>query len=74
MPMLDWFNREQALRVADAVPYRMLEPVSGHGDPAAGNLLIQGNNLERARNLSGFILAGAAARLDLRLMTIPITV
>ncbi len=39
MPALDWLNREQAMRVADAVPYRLLEPVSSHGDPAAGNPL-----------------------------------
>ena len=42
MPTLDWLNREQAMRVVEAVPYRLLEPVSSHGDPSAGNLLIQG--------------------------------
>jgi hypothetical protein len=40
MPTLDWLNREQALAIADAVPYRLLEHVSSHGDPTAGNLLI----------------------------------
>ena len=54
MPTLDWLNREQAMRVADAVPYRMLEPVSTHGDPAAQNLLIQGDNLEALKALLPF--------------------
>lgn len=54
MPTLDWLNREQAMRVADAVPYRMLEPVSAHGDPAAQNLLIQGDNLEALKALLPF--------------------
>lgn len=35
MPTLDWLNREQAMRVADAVPYRLLEPVSSHSDAMA---------------------------------------
>lgn len=46
MPTLDWLNRDEALRIADAVPYRLLEHVSSHGDISAGNLLIQGDNLE----------------------------
>ncbi len=54
MPTLDWLNREQAMRVADAVPYRMLEPVSVHGDPTAQNLLIQGDNLEALKALLPF--------------------
>lgn len=31
MPTLDWLNREQALAIADAVPYRLLEHGSSHG-------------------------------------------
>ena len=54
MPTLDWLNREQAMHVADAVPYRLLEPVSSHGDPGAGNLLIQGDNLEALKALLPF--------------------
>jgi len=46
MPTLDWLNREQALAIADAVPYRLLEHVSSYGDPTAGNLLIQGDRSE----------------------------
>lgn len=51
MPTLDWLDREQAMRRADEVPYRLLEHVSSHGDPAAGNLLIQGDNLEALKAL-----------------------
>jgi hypothetical protein len=52
MPTLDWLNREQAKRVADAVPYRMLESVASPGDPAAGNLLIQSDKLDHSQRLS----------------------
>lgn len=45
MPTLDWLNKAQALKTAAQVPYRLLEPQSVHGDPAAGNWLIQGDNL-----------------------------
>ena len=46
MPTLDWLNREQAMRHADAVPYRLLESVDSYGDPNSGNLLIQSDNLD----------------------------
>jgi len=51
MPTLDWLDREQAMRRADEVPYRRLEHVSSHGDLTAGNLLIQGDNLEALKAL-----------------------
>lgn len=51
MPTLDWLDREQAMRRADEMPYRLLEHVSSHGDPTAGNLLIQGDNLETLKAL-----------------------
>ena len=51
MPTLDWLNRNEAMRIADAVPYRLLDHVSTHGDPATGNLLIQGDNLEALKAL-----------------------
>lgn len=54
MPTLDWLNREQAMQLADAVPYRLLESVGSHGDPNAGNLLIQGDNLEALKALLPF--------------------
>jgi adenine-specific DNA-methyltransferase len=39
------------MRRSDEVPYRLLEHVSTHGDPAAGNLLVQGDNLEALKAL-----------------------
>jgi adenine-specific DNA-methyltransferase len=55
MPTLDWLNRDAAFRVADAVPTRVLRPhAAGHvfGQPgAAGNLRIQGDNLQALRAL-----------------------
>ncbi len=35
MPTLDWLNRADAFTTAAKVPYRLLEPVSTHGDPTA---------------------------------------
>jgi adenine-specific DNA-methyltransferase len=54
MPTLDWLNRTAAFSTADDVPYRMLDLVSAHGDPAADNLLIQGDNLEALKALLPF--------------------
>jgi adenine-specific DNA-methyltransferase len=54
MPTLDWLDRAQALTAADRVPYRVLEAVSTHGDPASGNLLIQGDNLDALKALLPF--------------------
>lgn len=54
MPTLDWLDREQAMRRAESVPYRLLESVESHGDPNAGNLLIQGDNLEALKALVPF--------------------
>lgn len=45
MPFLDWVNKAQAVSVAGAVPYHLLNFESAHGDPAAENMLIQGDNL-----------------------------
>src|SRR5205823_2922573 len=44
----------QAMQHADAVPYRLLEAVGSHGDSNAGNLLIQGDNLEALKALLPF--------------------
>ena len=41
MPTLDWLNRGEAMRAADAVPYRLLDHVSTHGDAAAGNAKLE---------------------------------
>ncbi len=54
MPTLDWLNKAQALKAATQVPYRLLEPQSVHGDPAADNWLIQGDNLDALKALLPF--------------------
>lgn len=54
MPQLTWLGDHEAKRTARKVPYRLLEPVEQVGDPAAGNLLIQGDNLEALKALLPF--------------------
>lgn len=56
MPTLQWLTRDDDVRAADAVPYRLLEemPELGAGDPEAGNMLIQGDNLEALKALLPF--------------------
>jgi adenine-specific DNA-methyltransferase len=56
MPTLHWLTRDEDQKVAKAVPYRLLEevPSLGAGDSAAGNLLIQGDNLEALKALLPF--------------------
>ena len=56
MPTLDWLHRAQSFSTAAQVPYRLLDTVSTHGDPqqAAGNLLVQGDNLEALKALLPF--------------------
>ena len=53
MPILDWLSREQDVKAADAVPYRLLEPVEAlsYGDPQSPNMLIQGDNLDTLKSL-----------------------
>ena len=53
MPSLHWSGKEEAVKEARAVPYRPLiaEPSLGHGDPAAENLPIQGDNLDALKSL-----------------------
>jgi adenine-specific DNA-methyltransferase len=51
MPTLDWLHRDAAFRIADAVPYRTLDPVSAHGDGSAHNLLVHGDNLQALKAL-----------------------
>lgn len=56
MPILNWLTRDEDIRTAQHVPYRLLEEVSdlstGHG--GAGNMLIQGDNLEALKALLPF--------------------
>lgn len=54
MPTLDWLDREQAMRRAESVPYRLLESVSSHGDAETANLLIHGDNLDGLKALLPF--------------------
>lgn len=56
MPMLNWLTREEDVRAAGRVPYRLLEEVSdlSAGDREAGNMLIQGDNLEALKALLPF--------------------
>ena len=58
MPTLTWTGKEEALRAASLVPFRLLEPHTAldggaFGDPenARDNLLIQGDNLEALKAL-----------------------
>lgn len=54
MPLLDWLHKSHAVRAAAGVPYRLLNAESVHGDPAADNWLIQGDNLEALKALLPF--------------------
>ncbi len=53
MPTLRWLTRDDAVRAAERVPYRLLEEVPdlGAGDRDAGNMLIQGDNLQALKAL-----------------------
>ncbi len=53
MPILDWLDRDKDVKVADGVPYRLLEavPELSHGDADSQNMLIQGDNLEALKAL-----------------------
>lgn len=54
MPFLDWVNKAQAQHAVADVPYHLLQYQSAHGDPAAENLLIQGDNLLALKALLPF--------------------
>ncbi len=54
MPFLDWVNKAQAQRTTADVPYHLLQFQSAHGDAAAENLLIQGDNLLALKALLPF--------------------
>src|SRR5689334_21388590 len=53
MPTLSWLTRAEDIKAAARMPYRLLEadPALSAGDPAAGNMLIQGDNLEALKSL-----------------------
>lgn len=56
MPILSWLTRDEDIRAAGRVPYRLLDevPELGAGDPDTGNMLIQGDNLEALKSLLPF--------------------
>ena len=56
MPTLQWLTRDADVRAAEKVPYRLLEevPELGYGDRDAGNMLIQGDNLDALKSLLPF--------------------
>ncbi|MEQ1545245.1 site-specific DNA-methyltransferase [Methyloglobulus sp.] len=53
MPLLDWLNKNEAVRAVQKVPYRLLEavPELSAGDANTENMLIQGDNLEALKAL-----------------------
>jgi len=53
MPTLDWKGRQEALATANKIPFRLLEeePSLGYGDKSAGNMIIQGDNLDALKTL-----------------------
>ena len=53
MPTLRWLTRDDDVKAADAVPYRLLEemPELSYGDSDTGNMLIQGDNLDALKAL-----------------------
>ena len=56
MPTLNWLTRDTDIQAAARVPYRLLEEAVGlsAGEPDAGNMLIQGDNLEALKALLPF--------------------
>lgn len=56
MPILNWLTRDDDVRAAQRVPYRLLEevPTLSAGDPTSGNMLIQGDNLDALKALLPF--------------------
>ena len=53
MPLLRWLTRDLDINAATRAPYRLLEEVAkhSHGDRDAGNILIQGDNLDALKAL-----------------------
>lgn len=56
MPILNWLTRDEDVKGTQKVPYRLLEevPELSYGDKDAGNMLIQGDNLEALKALLPF--------------------
>ncbi|MCL2138002.1 MAG: site-specific DNA-methyltransferase [Treponema sp.] len=56
MPTLNWLTREEDLKAASNVEYRLLveDENLSYGDPDSGNLIVQGDNLEALKALLPF--------------------
>lgn len=56
MPILHWLTRDEDIRAATRVPYRLLEEAAdlSAGDTVDGNMLIQGDNLDALKALLPF--------------------
>ena len=56
MPILHWLTRDTDIHTAARVSYHLLEedPDLSNGDPDAGNMLVQGDNLEALKALLPF--------------------
>lgn len=56
MPTLHWLTRDEDIRAASRAPYRLLEEVPdlSAGGADAGNMLVQGDNLEALKALLPF--------------------
>ncbi|WP_017941418.1 site-specific DNA-methyltransferase [Thioalkalivibrio sp. ALE6] len=56
MPILSWLTRDEDIRTAQRLPYRLLKEVPdlSAGDGGARNMLIQGDNLEALKALVPF--------------------
>lgn len=52
MPTLHWLTRDDDIRAAARVPYRLLEemPALSRGERDAGNMLVEGDNASRPRH------------------------
>ena len=56
MPLLNWLTRDEYIRSAQRVPYRLLDEVPdlSAGEQDSGNMLIQGDNLDALKALPPF--------------------
>ena len=56
MPILHWLTRDEDIRAATRMPYRLLEEVSdfSSGDTDVDNMPIQGDNLDALKALLPF--------------------
>ncbi|MDR3092595.1 MAG: hypothetical protein LBU33_01615, partial [Endomicrobium sp.] len=52
MPILEWLNKKEAVKIADKTPYKLLNinPELSYGQQN-GNMIIKGDNLEALKAL-----------------------